>query len=1103
MQYCLFLQSQLVSMRAIIKFLFSTAFSSVLLLVFAYLIAIATFIENEYGTPTANIEIFRSKWLELIMVLLAMNFLGNIKKYNMISQKKWTTLLFHLAFVVIIIGAGITRYYSFEGSVPIREGVTTDTMYTGEPHLQFKVLDPSKSPENERSSLGYSQPNLMAETTSNDFDINFDLEDKQVVFSYLEYIRNSEYKIYEGVQGGKDLLELVYILNGMTDTMCIESGTAERIGRSLVAFNAPEVKGAVSIISTENGGYQIYSPFTINRMRMRDQTIDSVVPGVVSDMYFAQMHYIQDAQVVFRSLKKNAVKRLEGRDNDTKLGDALKVAVKVIKDGDTTSTERVLFGGPGRLSVPDRFQFAGLYINASYGSIPKKLPFKLRLDDFIMETYAGSQNPSGYKSEVTLLDEEEGLVERHEIFMNNVLDYKGYRFFQSSFDKDQKGTVLSVNHDFLGTWVTYIGYIMLGVGFLLTLFNKNSRFYSLPKKVSELRKQRMGLTVLALFLGLGLSAQEVHSEHDGHNHEDDKNHHGRSIHTKTASKPHLIPIAQAEKFGELIVQSADGRYEPVNTLAYDLLHKLNGGNELSIDEHVFSPEQFLLELLINGTYFEDKRIIKVRDDSVKTYLGVTEGNYVSFLDFFEDKGESKLKTPLMDATRKDPKRRNRWDKEVLKITDKVNVFYMAQSGEFLKIFPSRNDSLNNEWVAFMDKHAGMRLEGSYQREEGKEALDLSDVSFLTLFTQYMIFLQKEEYQSADQVLDIILTLQRRFSDPEVVPSEGQLDLEISYNKSSIFKNVEKGYQYLCLFLLVMALTEALISSRKGSGYKYGVEIPLRMLTVLFVGIFIYHTYGLTLRWYLTGHAPWSNGYEALVFIAWGTALAGIIFSKFSKITLAGTAFVAYLIIMTAGHENMDPQLTNLVPVLKSYWLIIHVACITTSYGFFALGGILGLIVLGVMLFKNSTNYKKIDLLTQELTFINEMTVTIGLILASVGTFLGGVWANESWGRYWGWDAKETWALVIVIVYTMLLHFRFVPGLRSKAFFNSFGTVVGFGSVCMTFFGVNFYLSNSIHSYAAGDPPAFPIWLWITIASIIGLCVVASIKESKFEKKNLK
>ena len=1097
-------------MRSPIKLLFSTSFSSVLLLVFSYLIAIATFIENEYGTPTANIEIFRSKWLEVIMVLLAINFLGNVKKYKMISQKKWTTLLFHLAFVVIIIGAGITRYNSFEGSMPIREGVTSDVMYTGEPYLQFKVLDPSKDSKDKRSSLGYSQPNLMAETTNNDFDINFDLEDKKVVFSYVKYIHNSEYSIYEGIEGGKDLLELVYIVNGITDTMCIESGKSERVGATLIAYNAPDIKGAVSIVEKDNK-FQIFSPFRINRMRMRDRMIDTVMPGVVSEMFFAQMHNIENAQVVFRSKKENAIKRLEGREYDTKLGDALKIKVTVLKGNDTLETERFIFGGPGRISISDRFKFAGLYINASYGSIPKKLPFKIRLDDFIMETYAGSQNPSGYRSKVTLLDKKDGLVENHEIFMNNVLDYKGYRFFQSSFDKDQKGTVLSVNHDVLGTWVTYIGYIMLGLGFLLTLFNKNSRFYSLPKRVKMLRRKRMALTIIVFFIGLGVNAQEIHdehdghdhSEHDGHQHESNKSPLSRSVHTRTAAKPRLIPIEQANKFGKLIVQSADGRYEPVNTLAVDLLHKLNRSEELVVDSFVFSPEQFLLELLINGTYFEDKRIIKVRDDSVKTYLGVNSGDYVSFLDFFRDKGESKLKGPLMDATRKDPKKRNRWDKEVIKITDKVNVFYMAQSGEFLRIFPSRNDSLNNEWVAFMDKHARDKLSGEYLNPNGKESFDLSNVSFLTLFTQYMIFLQKEEYKSADNVLDVIINLQRKYTDPKSIPSEAQLDLEISYNKSAIFKNVEKGYKYLCLFLLALALTEALISDRSTSVFKWGVKTPLMLFTLLFVGVFLYHTYGLVIRWYLTGHAPWSNGYEALVFIAWGTGLSGLIFSKFSKITLAGTAFVAYLIIMTAGHENMDPQLTNLVPVLKSYWLIIHVACITTSYGFFGLGGVLGLICLGVMLFKNIKNHKKIDLLTSELTFINEMTVTIGLILAAVGTFLGGVWANESWGRYWGWDAKETWALVIVIVYAMLLHFRFVPGLKSKAVFNSFGTVAGFGSVCMTFFGVNFYFSNSIHSYAAGDPPAFPIWLWVIIISIVSLSVLAIVKENRFENKKLK
>ena len=125
----------------------------------------------------------------------------------------------------------------------------------------------------------------------------------------------------------------------------------------------------------------------------------------------------------------------------------------------------------------------------------------------------------------------------------------------------------------------------------------------------------------------------------------------------------------------------------------------------------------------------------------------------------------------------------------------------------------------------------------------------------------------------------------------------------------------------------------------------------------------------------------------------------------------------------------------------------------------------------------------------ELTHTNEMTITIGLALATIGTFLGGIWANESWGRYWGWDAKETWALVIVLTYAIILHFRLIPGMKSKFVFNV-ASIVAFSSVLMTFIGVNYYLSKGLHSYARGDTPVFPMWAWITIASIFALILIA-------------
>jgi cytochrome c-type biogenesis protein CcsB len=280
-----------------------------------------------------------------------------------------------------------------------------------------------------------------------------------------------------------------------------------------------------------------------------------------------------------------------------------------------------------------------------------------------------------------------------------------------------------------------------------------------------------------------------------------------------------------------------------------------------------------------------------------------------------------------------------------------------------------------------------------------------------------------------------------------------------------------------------------------------IKYTLNVFIVLLGVAFLYHTFGMGLRWYLTGHAPWSNGYEALLLVAWGGILAGYSFLRYSKITLAATALLAFAMLMTAGHSSYDPQLTNLQPVLKSYWLIIHVAAITISYGFLGLGFILGLMNMFIYLFKTKQNNERLSLLIKELTFINEMNLEVGLFLATIGTFLGGVWANVSWGRYWGWDAKETWALIIVVVYAIILHFRLVPKLKGVFIFNV-ASIVSFGTVLMTFVGVNYYLSKGLHSYGTGDTPVFPVWAWIMIFSVILLMVIAGIKD-KILNKNKK
>ena len=252
---------------------------------------------------------------------------------------------------------------------------------------------------------------------------------------------------------------------------------------------------------------------------------------------------------------------------------------------------------------------------------------------------------------------------------------------------------------------------------------------------------------------------------------------------------------------------------------------------------------------------------------------------------------------------------------------------------------------------------------------------------------------------------------------------------------------------------------------------------IRRLSTACLGLiilsFVFHTFGIGMRWYISGQAPWSNAYESMVYVGWAAALAGLLFMRRSHIAVALATFLAGLILFVANLNWMDPEITPLVPVLKSYWLMLHVAVITASYGFFGMSFLLGLTAMVMMNVRNRENLSVWNLRIEELRIINELSLTIGLCLLTAGTFLGAIWANESWGRYWGWDPKETWALITMIVYALVLHARFIPKLRGDFAFSVI-SVFALTSVLMTYFGVNYYLAG-LHSYGKGDtPPALDI-----------------------------
>jgi cytochrome c-type biogenesis protein CcsB len=326
-------------------------------------------------------------------------------------------------------------------------------------------------------------------------------------------------------------------------------------------------------------------------------------------------------------------------------------------------------------------------------------------------------------------------------------------------------------------------------------------------------------------------------------------------------------------------------------------------------------------------------------------------------------------------------------------------------------------------------------------------------------------------------------LTQKVKGASVIPSDTKINAEIALNKLDVFGRLRNVYGIFSLVFLSVFFVSVFKTT-------FPLHKAVQWVWIAMLAAFLFHTLGLALRWYVSGRAPWSNGYESMIYIGWTTTLAGLLFSRKSLGGMSATAVLAFTILLVAGMSWLDPEITPLVPVLKSYWLTIHVSLEAGSYGFLMLGAVIGMLNLVLIAITNQKNKASIERSVRELTVISEVTLLGGLFMVSIGTYLGGVWANESWGRYWGWDAKETWALVTILVYAFILHMRFIKGLQSVFAFN-FASLFGFATVIMTYFGVNYYLSG-LHSYAAGDPVPIPTEVYYTTLILTALSIVAFI-----------
>lgn len=999
-----------------------------LLLMLAIAMAIATFVESSYGTPTAQALIYRTLWFEMIWILLAVNLVNNLFRYRLFTKQRFTLGLFHVSFLVILAGAAITRYISFEGVMHIRENQSSNFILSTESYFYAGFNDQEKE-----------EKVLFSELAPKQFSSKFNVEGVQVKVKSVGFIENAEKKAVPA-DNGEPVIDFVFSSpqsQGMQSYNLTPGGVLNYPGFS-VGFESGQPADVHFFM--ENGELKMISSLPLEETTMASQETVTLPAGDTLQAKNMFLYGLGDFRFLIRNFLPSASYTAIKSQQQTREN-----AVMVeISDGINKQTIPV-FGSTGVMADTVSVPLGSGKLRLAYGARPIILPFSLYLREFQLERYPGSKSPSSFASEVVLKDTESGIEENIRIFMNNTLVHKGYKFFQSSYDTDEKGTILSVNHDFWGTLITYIGYFLMTLGFILSLVNSNSYFRFMARKLKQLSVKTVVLVFALLSFSAAVSAQ-----------------------SGAAAGIPDIPDQTVEEFSRLWVQGVDGRIEPLSTLNSEIVRKVSRKSAL----YGKTADEVVLGMMTYPEIWRTLPIVRIGEKEISQQLGIT-GKNISIDQFFDESGNYKIMSQVQAAYEKAPAFRNRLEKEYLNIDERVNVCFMVFQGSIFNIYP--RNTREAAWFA-----------------PGANAHEYTGGDSIFIKSGFQLLLQniaEQKTEEANQILTAVGNFQRKFGG-ELIPSEKRQNIEIAYNKINPFKRIFPYYLMFGFLLLTVLLLNIF---RQKPLPKF---LRLTFFTIIFL-TFLVHTAGLAVRWYISGHAPWSNGFESVVYVAWATMLAGFIFGRKYPLVVGTAAFLSGIALFVAHLSWMNPEITPLVPVLKSYWLAIHVAIITASYGFFGLSSFLGILVMIFIVARTKSNDSKVSGFIEQLTTINEMSATVGLYFLTVGTFLGGVWANESWGRYWGWDPKETWALITVVLYSFIVHMRLIPPLRGIYNYNM-ASILGFASVLMTYFGVNYYLSG-LHSYgkgvADGVNPAVPAFFGI----LGGLMIWAYLKDAKYTR----
>lgn len=623
----------------------------------------------------------------------------------------------------------------------------------------------------------------------------------------------------------------------------------------------------------------------------------------------------------------------------------------------------------------------------------KELGFEVSLKNFNVVNYPGTDAPMDYVTMLTANTQE------IKVSMNNIGSFNGYRFIQSGYDSDMQGTTLGVYHDPWGIGITYTGYALLFISLIATMASKKTRMRHLYRKALSLQ----GAKAWAVTALLAVSSFST-----------------------TANAQEMVKIDGdiADDFGKICVLY-NSRITPINTVATSFVTKLCGKPTWD----GLSSNQVFAGWIFDVPYWETVKMIEIKEKKAQELLGIN-GKWASFDDFWDNYNNYKLDAPLKKAYKDGD---TKLQKQLRDADEKFNIIRMLYGGEMLKMFPYAGKQGHMQWFA-----PGQPL--------GNLKLDEKELVFIKKSMDYLAeSIITGDKVRAEEIAKKIYSYQH-VRGKAVVPTKFRIYTETFYNKTN-------AQRLPVMLYLTLSLLLAIVSTLS---LNNGKQKKTRLVSSVLTWVMLIHTtLLLALRWYVSGHLPMSNGYETMQFMAWATLIVTLVMQKrFLPVKQFGPLLSSFALLVAMITDG-NPQITQLMPVLQSPLLSVHVMVIMFSYALFGLTALIGL--QGLM-----AHHRKQEEKEQQLAALSQFLLYPAVALIAIGIFIGAIWANVSWGRYWSWDSKETWALITMLIYSAPLHAD-IKWLRKAQHMHIY-MLLAFLSVLMTYFGVNYFLSG-MHSYA--------------------------------------